>query len=344
VSHELSTATRLIVALHNPALADSGPTAPHISLGGMVVELMSPRGLLLRRDAIAFGYDDKYLRRMVKGGQICRIRQGAYAGAEVWRDLDARARHLLLCDAVVAQYADDIALSHGSAVLRFKGPDYGLDLSNVHVTHFDGGGRRGAKVVHHEGRCAVLDITRLEDHWLTSPPRTVLDIAILYGLEIGVVVADDFIRRRLTTKAELWQLYEAVKDWPGALILRLVIDLATGKSESVGESLGWLLCRNQRLPRPEQQFEIPHPDGRLAGRTDWAWPEYGAFGEFDGKVKYHRLRRKNETIEEAVMREKQREDLLRELTGWRCIRLVWADLFTPELTAQRIRNVLRRAA
>ena len=67
-------------------------------------------------------------------------------------------------------------------------------------------------------------------------------------------------------------------------------------------------------------------------------------GEFDGKAKYHRFRRPGETIEQAVMREKQREDLLRELTGWRCIRLVWADLFTPELTAQRIRRALLRAA
>jgi len=310
----------------------------------MVLELMTSGGLLLRRDAIALGYDDKCLRRMVKGGQICRIRQGAYAAADVWRDLDLRGRHLLLCDAVVKQYGHDIALSHDSAVLKLQGPDYGLDLSHVHVTHFDGGGRRGAKVIHHEGRCGVLDITRLDDHWLSSPPRTVLDIAMTRGLEAGVIVADDFIHRGLTTTAELWQLYEAVKDWSGALILRLVIGLATGKSESVGETLGWLLCRNQLLPRPEQQFEIFHPHGLLAGRTDWAWPEYGAFGEFDGKIKYHRLRRANETIEEAVLREKKREDLLRELTGWRCIRLVWADLFTPELTAQRIRNVLRSAA
>jgi len=310
----------------------------------MAIELMSPQGLLLRRDAIEFGYDDKYLRRMVKAGRIHRIRQGAYADAEVWRNLDARGRHLLLCDAVVAQYPDDIAVSHDSAVLKLQGPDYGLDLSNVHITHFDGGGRRAAKVIHHEGRCALLDITRVDGHWLTSPARTVLDVAMLHGLEAGVIVADDFIHRKLTTTAELWQLYKAVSDWPGALILRLVIDLATGKSESVGESLGWLLCRNQRLPRPEQQFEVRHPDGRIAGRTDWAWPELGVLGEFDGEGKYLRLRRPNETIEQTVMREKRREDLLRELTGWRFIRLVWADLFRAALTAQRIRNALRIAA
>ena len=158
------------------------------------------------------------------------------------------------------------------------------------------------------------------------------------------MVADDFIRRELTTTEELRQLSEAMKDWPGALILRLVVDLATGKSESVGESLGWLLFRNQRLPRPEQQFEVPHPDGRVAGRTDWAWPKHRLFGEFDGIGKYVRYLREGETVADAVMREKRREDMLRELTGWTFIRLVWGDLFRAEHTARRVVAAMARAA
>jgi len=301
-------------------------------------------GLVLRRDAVAHGYNDNFLAREVKAKRLTRIRHGAYARTSVWQEVDTRGRHSLLTDAVVAQYDDGIAISHGSAVLRHGGPDYGLDLARVHLTHFDGGGRRVAGVVHHEGRCGVLDITRSRDHWLTSPARTVLDVAILYGLEVGVVVADDFIRRELTTTEELRQLSEAMKDWPGALILRLVVDLATGKSESVGESLGWLLFRNQRLPRPEQQFEVPHPDGRVAGRTDWAWPKHRLFGEFDGIGKYVRYLREGETVADAVMREKRREDMLRELTGWTFIRLVWGDLFRAEHTARRVVAAMARAA
>ena len=312
----------------------------------MVTELMTGSGLLLRRHAVGAGYDDNYLARLVRAKAICRIRQGAYAKADIWDGLDDRGRHVLLSEAVVTQYPEDIALSHGSAVIRHEGPDYGLDLSQVHVTHLDGkgGGRRSACVVHHEGRCAVLDATRHSEHWLMSPARTVLDVAMQYGLEVGVVVADDFIRRRLTSAEELWQVYEAVKDWPGALILRLVIMLATGKSESVGETLGFLLFRKQRLPKPEQQFEVSHPDGNLAGRTDWAWPELKLLGEFDGKTKYLAHRRPGETVADAVLREKRREDLLRELTGWMMIRLVWADLFQPERTAKRVLAAMARAA
>lgn len=310
----------------------------------MVYELLTPSGLLLRRDAVAQGYDDNLLAREVRAGRLCRIRQGAYADGPTWRRLDDRGQHCLLSDAVLMQYDDNVALSHGSNVLRLGGPQYGLDLSHVHLTHFEGGGRRTAGVIHHEGRCGLLDVTRINGHWATSPPRTVLDIAIADGLVVGVVVADDFIHRRLTSTEELRHLYVSMADWPGALIVRLVIDLATGKSESVGESLGWLLFRNQRLPRPEQQFEIRYPHGGIAGRTDWAWPELGLLGEFDGKSKYLQHRLPGETIEEAVLREKRREDLLRELTGWRFIRLVWADLFHPEATAQRIRQAMARAA
>jgi hypothetical protein len=310
----------------------------------MVYELLTPSGLVLRRDAVAHGYNDNFLAREVKAKRLCRIRQGAYAKADVWHGMDERRRHELLTDAVMLQYDDHVAASHDTAVLRHGGPDHGLDLSRVHLTHFAGGGRIVAGVVHHEGRCGVLDISRICGHWLTSPPRTVLDVAMLHGLEVGVVVADDFIRRGLTDSAELWHLYESVKDWPGALILRLVISLAMGKSESVGESLGWLLFRKQRLPRPEQQFEVFRPSGQLAARTDWAWPECRLFGEFDGLGKYVRYLREGETVADAVIREKRREDMLRELTGWTFIRLVWADLFRPELTAARVRAALSRDA
>ena len=144
--------------------------------------------------------------------------------------------------------------------------------------------------MHHEGSVRVLDVTRMTVHWVTSPARTVLDVAMLRGVEAGIVVADDFIRRGLTSKDELWLLYDCVKDWPGALILRLVIERCDGKAESVGETLGRELFRKHRVPMPVPQFEVFRPDGSLAGRTDWAWPEHKLLGEFDGKVKYLRFR------------------------------------------------------
>lgn len=47
---------------------------------------------------------------------------------------------------------------------------------------------------------------------------------------------------------------------------------------------------------------------------------------------------------EVLWREKQREDLVRELTGFVFLRLIWADLEREEQTARRVRSVLLRAA
>ena len=59
----------------------------------------------------------------------------------------------------------------------------------------------------------------------------------------------------------------------------------------------------------------------------------------DGKVKYTSLLPDGQSPSDAVFAEKRREDMIRELTGWRCIRVVWSDLYVPEQTAMRIRRL-----
>lgn len=303
---------------------------------------MRPTGILLRRDVVARGYEERLLSRAVRRGDLHRVRQGAYTHGARWADASRRERHALASEAVLLQYGGGIALSHDSAVVRLGGPDHGLELDAVHVTHFDGGGRRAAGIVHHEGRCGLLDVTRRGGDWVTSPSRTVLDVARSRGVETGVVVADDFIRRAMTSTAELEQLADAMKAWPGALSLRIVTGLATGRSESVGESLAWLMFRRLWLPMPIQQYEVRDHRGHLLGRTDWAWPDAGLLCEFDGVEKYVRHLRPGETTADAVIREKRREDRLREVTGWRFLRLGWSDLFKPEQTGARVRRALER--
>ena len=310
----------------------------------MVLELATSTGLILRRDAVDAGYDDNFLRRQVRAGQIVRIRQGAYAVASVWKELDERGRHLLRSSAVMLQYDEHIALSHDSAILAWGGPQHGLDLQDVHVTHFHGGGRRSAGVVHHEGVCRAGDVSRARGHWVTSPGRSVLDVAALRGVEAGVVVGDDLVHRGLTSVEELRMLALPMEFWPDTIRIRLVLDLIDGRAESVGETLIRLLCRNMHLPRPELQFPVIGPDGRLVGRSDFVWHHARLLGEFDGKVKYLRFRRPGETIEEAVLREKRREDAMREVSGYGVIRFTWADAHAQERTAARLDAQLRRRA
>lgn len=43
-----------------------------------------------------------------------------------------------------------------------------------------------------------------------------------------------------------------------------------------------------------------------------------------------------------VFAEKQREDLIREVTDCRMIRIIWSDYDRPRLTARRVHEKLRR--
>lgn len=313
-------------------------------MNGFASTLAGADGILLRRDAVARGIDDNALARMVKAGELVRMRHGAYAIADVWAQADAVTRHLMLGTAVLERYEDHVAASHTTASMIHGGPSWGLDLRSVHLTHFHGNGRRSSGIVHHQGACGVADVTRANGHWVTSPTRTVLDVCAIAPPEVGLVQANDFLHRELTSLEEIEQMESSRKEWPHSLGTNVVLRLADPRIESVGETRTLYLCWRKGLPLPEPQWKVFRPDGRLAGRVDFAWPEYRCFAEFDGMTKYLRSRREGETIEQAVLREKQREDLIRELTGWRFIRLIWADLAHPERTAARIMRFLALAA
>jgi very-short-patch-repair endonuclease len=300
-------------------------------------------GVVLRRDALACGLNDRVLYRLVRDGTLVRLRQGVYALRSTYLAADDKTRHLMLCRAVMRLYAGHVVLSHGSAAMASGGPDYGLDLINAHVTHLDGGGRNKARVVHHQGACLVGDLRRQDGHWITTPARTVLDVAGVSGAEAGLVQANHVLHLELTTMSELHSVAQAVEFWPRTLPHHLVLHLAEPKVESVGETRSMFLFSSQGLPRPEPQFEIQLPHGEVA-RVDFAWPELKVIVEFDGAEKYHRHRRPGETIEQMVMREKRREDLIREVTGWTVIRLIWKDLDVPVATALRIRRAMANTA
>ena len=116
--------------------------------------------------------------------------------------------------------------------------------------------------------------------------------------------------------------------------------LCDPRLSSVAESRTWFMCWAQHLPRPRPQVPVLDENGWVFAYADFVWEEEGVFLEFDGRIKYEKYRRKGETLEEYLMREKRREEQICLLTGWQCIRIQWADLEHPERTAARIRRIL----
>jgi hypothetical protein len=301
--------------------------------------------VFLRREALALGYDDRTLHRARRAGVLHRVRQGSYVFADAWAALDEREQHLVACAAVLRTAKAGAVLSHTSAVAAFELPLWELPLRDVHLTRLDKyAGRSEAGVRQHRGGLSVGDITSTGNFRVTSPARTALDLTTLTDVEHALPVLCEMLRRDLVTKAALVAKYDAMRHVPGTLVSGLAIRLADGRLESVGECRSWHMFYCNALPMPIPQYEVFDRWGVLIGRVDFAWPELGLFVEFDGKEKYVKYRRDGESVIDAVRREKRREEQICRATGWRCVRLTWADLYNPAKSCALIRDAFSRSA
>ncbi|RNL79955.1 type IV toxin-antitoxin system AbiEi family antitoxin domain-containing protein [Nocardioides marmorisolisilvae] len=298
-------------------------------------------GVFLRRDAVGLGYDDRDLRRSIRDGEIVRIRHGAYAAAQVWADLDEVGRHVLRAHAVMLTHESAVALSHISGAALHGMKLWDADLRRVHVTRLGAmGSRKHSDVAYHDDP-RLPGVLELAGAKTLSAARCALGAATTTSVEGGMVLLDSAYHLGLLSQDALRAELEGMRRWPGTARLQITLRLASPGAESVGESRARFLFFFHGLPRPELQYPVYDGDVLIA-TTDFAWPELGVVGEFDGKIKYGRLLKPGETPGDAVFREKRREDRIREVTGWRVVRLVWADLADPRRTAARLVKVLGR--
>lgn len=302
----------------------------------------------LRRELLASGYDDAAILRAFRSGQFARARRGAYVNAPQFAALDAREQHAVRARAAAKQAKTEVVISHASAVALYPEeiPTWGLGFGNLHLTRRDGkSGRKEAGVQQHRGRLIDGDVISLGDVDVTSPARALLEVTTTTSVEVGLVLASSLLNRKLVTMDEVVQRYAGTMDhWPQTLTTDMVLRLADGRIESVGEGRVFHLCFAQSLPMPCPQYEVRNEYGKVVARLDFAWPEFGVWVEFDGRVKYEGLLREGESATDVVLREKRRQEMVEDLTGWRCIRLTWADLAYPERVAAKIRAAFARSA
>lgn len=298
--------------------------------------------LRLRRELVTEGLTDNQIKRLLDAKVLHRVRHGAYARTEDWAGLSREDQHRLLCRAVLRTAATATVLSHSSAIAEHGGPLWGVDWNLVHTTREKArrAGRRAADWTQHRGHLTDDDIVEVNGVPVTRPARAALELTTIHGVEASLVAVNGLLRSKAMTLEEFQVQVEEHQAWPNTLIADLVLRLADPRTGSVGEDRFLYLAFRQGLPRPTPQVEVYDEAGNLVGRVDFVWLDSGVFLEFDGKVKYSRFRREGETLEQFLMREKEREELICQLTGWTCIRVSWKQLTRPELLAARIRRVL----
>ena len=306
--------------------------------------LTSQCGFFTRQEAREAGYDDRDVARMVKSRVWVRFRRGFYAFADEWAVIDDVGRHRVRSSAVLRSLGSAVALSHISGVIRHDIEVWGVPLDKVHVTRLDGGpGRIEGDVVHHEGLAIDDDVVFVGGERVIRPERCVLEAASRSTNEVALCLFDAGLRLERYDDAQLFDRFKQLQPWPFMRHLHVPVRMADGRSGSVGESRGRWIFKTIGIPAPELQFHVHDGAGQLVGITDWWWEQFGLLGEFDGRVKYGRLLKPGQDPGDVVFKEKQREDLLREITDCRMIRFVWSDYSSPLTILQRFEQMIRRA-
>ncbi|QGF23621.1 type IV toxin-antitoxin system AbiEi family antitoxin domain-containing protein [Raineyella fluvialis] len=312
------------------------PQALHI-LG----ENHPPGDLITVNDAKLLGLDPRDLSARYRAGKLDRLRRGAYVVPGV---KDPVARHRSMIQAARPLLKPDTVISHVSAAVWL-----GLDVpwgllgdDAIHVTRGDRGGSIRQRLVTHtapvpSGQWQLVDGLRV-----TTPARTVVDVARTGPKPEAVALADHVLRTRgAAIRDEMTRIIAKDAGRHGIAKARVVLAFADPRAESGGESISRVLLAHEGLPTPELQWEVRDPRGNFVARCDLGWPEHHTAGEFDGRLKYQGAGAPSKDPGAVVYREKLREDRLRGL-GLEVVRWTWADLEDPHALATRIRRALDR--
>lgn len=301
---------------------------------------------LLASDFRAHGIDSGSVARLVRSGELQRLRRGGYVN-EVAED--ARARHLQLVATTFPLVGPTTVISHWSAAAVHKLPLWGTDLAKVSFTRTPGShGNRDTWV--HSRACPLPpeDVDVIKGLRVTTLARTAVDLARTFPFERGVAVMDAALRLGLA-REEVLAVIAAAPRRSGIVRARRVGAFGNPLSESVGESNSRVVFDLWGLPEPVLQFPVFSPNGTFIARSDFGWPDFGVLGEFDGLIKYSGTLNPGVSAAEMIAREKQREAAIRDL-GWVVVRWMWDDLSHPAQLVQRLNSAfaqgrtLRRAS
>ena len=295
-------------------------------------------GLFSRADALAAGVTDGQLRRARLRGELVAVRPGAYVTAEHLGTLDSEQQHLLLARSMSGERT--LLLSHQSAAIAWGMDVWGLPLARVHVTSGRSiAAKTSRRRIVHGTAVESVECTSHQGLSLTTPARTVIDIARSTDFEHAVCVGDSALRRGLVTIRELEEAVALATYRSGVRNAAEAVGAMTDRSESVGETRSRLILVAAGLS-PLLNQSVFDTVGRFLGRVDFLFAGPCVCCEFDGQGKYGQ---RPTEVRKNVLAEKQREDRIREV-GWSFARWGWSDLADPEELVNRVRRALARAS
>jgi very-short-patch-repair endonuclease len=265
-----------------------------LSTNLQIAEVASRQYGVVTRRQLRIGQDA--IDHRCRSAQLHRVHHGVYAVGHI--GLGQEARWL----AAVLACGDGAVLSHRSAAALWN-IRLG-ELFKPEVTTADR--RRLPQVTAHRARLAAADRATRRGIPVTSPARTLADLAhVLDHDELTRALRETMFRR----------LYDrpAIEDALTRRPSRALRDLLTEASvtQSMLEDRFLTICKRHRLPTPHTQHRIG------AKRYDFAWPDQRLVVETDSWLAH--------STPYAFQADRSQTNAL-QLAGWLILRFTWADL------------------
>lgn len=290
----------------------------------------------------AAGLTERQISSLASRGTLVKMRHGTYATSDIIAEAEDNPglRHALEVAAVRATRSYKGTASHHSAAMirgldLLHKPADGTVTLTVPPDSRPGRYRTAAGVICHSADLPGKQVTKLYGVPVTTPPRTIIDIARTAPFMDAVVAADSALHQRWTSKTELRRVLACCQRWPGAGRARRAVDFASALAESVLESCARVYFHEHGLEPPELQVHVFGSDGVLIARADFCWRRYRVVAEADGLLKYQ--------DRDDMLAHFRRDRLLQE-AGYAVVHFTWQELFAePARIIARIRAAFGRA-
>lgn len=279
--------------------------------------------LIRRSDRQLDPIDDRRLRRAIDTGEWTRVVPGAFAESSEWARLSPIERHRLFVDETMRRLRHPAVASHRSAAAKWDIDILGPWPSRLDITtDARSGGRSSGLVQRHA--LGLDDVERVpwEDHEITTPAQTALDLARTLPFVKAVSAVDQAVwtERRggpLTTIDEIRARLEGSRRRPGDVRARRVLDFANSHAANVRESQSRVVVVQLGFPMPIVQYRRVLRGGRLAF-SDLFFEREEHWCEIDGRGKYLSPEFGiGRSPDEIVIDEKNREnEIRREVRGF----------------------------
>lgn len=285
-------------------------------------------GLISRTQLLALGMTGQAVDHRLAVGRLRRLHPGIYAVGGAYDSWEQRTF------AASMAAGEGALLSHDAAGRFWRLDGIRTDHPHVLIPH-DRRLRLSGVRVHRTRTLEPGDVNRRSGFALTSPVRTLIDLAGSIERERLEDALDDALRRRIVTLDQLRRRSARIpRGVRGIGRFRSVLADRSPKRQSGSPPERRFRSRLARagLEQPIPQYLIEDVDGRFIARVDFGWPRQKLAVEIDGS---HHAGRKQ-----------WKSDLARQnrmiLEGWRYLRFTTEEAERDPRALSAVEEALQR--